>query len=391
MAIRFRKSLKLAPGVRMNLSGSGVSWTLGPRGASVGIGKRGTYLNTGIPHTGLYARQSLTGGKSDRAAQPRPNAQVALTVSVENDGTLTSRDSEGHPVSETLIGEAKKQQGAAIKELIQRACEGVNSQATALGQLHHDTPSPTTAPSYRAAVFDTPKPHAPTLKMPGFFAGLFKKKRARIDEENERAEMRHEKELAEWGKLKATFEAAEGKKQALVQAAVDGQASAMEEFFGEVLQDVAWPRETAVSFEVLDGGSRLLFDVDLPEVEDMPTKTATVPQRGFKLSVKEMSQTAVQKLYAQHIHSIAFRLIGEAFGMLPSVQAVTLSGYSQRRDKATGHVQDEYLLSVSVPRSAWEALNFKALQDLDVVEALGRLGAQREMSKTGIFKAIRPL
>lgn len=391
MAIRFRKSLKLAPGARMNLSGSGVSWTLGPRGASVGIGKRGTYLNTGIPGTGLYARQSLTGGRSDRATPTRPKVPVALTVSVEEDGTLTFRDSEGQPVSEALIGEAKKQQGDAIKDLIRRACERVNSQATALGELHHDTPSPTATPSYRAAAFDVPKPHAPTLKVPGFFAGLFKKTRSRIDEENERAEMRHEKELAEWGKLKASFETAEGKKQALIEAAVDGQAPAMEEFFGEVLQDVVWPRETAVCFEVLDGGASLLFDLDLPEVEDMPTKTATVPQRGFKLSVKEMSQTAVQKLYAQHIHSIAFRLIGEAFGMLPSVQVVTLSGYSQRTDKATGHVQDEYLLSVSVPRSTWEALNFKALQDLDVVEALGRLGIKRNMSKTGIFKPVQPL
>jgi hypothetical protein len=314
-----------------------------------------------------------------------------VTISVEDDGTLTFRDSDGRPLSEAMIGEAKKQQGDAIKGLIERACEGVNSQVAALGELHHDTPFPTTPPTYRVTAFDVPKPRAPAPKVPGFFAGLFKSKRDRIDEENERAEMRHEKEVADWERQKATFDATERKKQALVEAALGGQPTAMEEFLGEVLQDIVWPRETVVSFEVLDGGARLVFDLDLPEVEDMPTRTATVPQRGFKLSVKEMSQTAVQKLYAQHIHSIAFRLIGEAFGMLPSVQVVTLSGYSQRRDKATGHVQDEYLLSVSVPRAAWEALNFKALEGLDVVEALGRLGVRREMSKTGIFKAVQPL
>jgi len=33
MALRFRRSIKLAPGIRMNLSKSGMSWTLGPRGA----------------------------------------------------------------------------------------------------------------------------------------------------------------------------------------------------------------------------------------------------------------------------------------------------------------------------------------------------------------------
>ncbi|NCC57577.1 MAG: DUF4236 domain-containing protein, partial [Synergistales bacterium] len=39
MGIRFRKSITIAPGVRINLSKSGVSATLGVKGASLGIGK----------------------------------------------------------------------------------------------------------------------------------------------------------------------------------------------------------------------------------------------------------------------------------------------------------------------------------------------------------------
>ncbi|MFC6523085.1 DUF4236 domain-containing protein [Undibacterium arcticum] len=62
MGVRFRKSIKLAPGIRMNFSGSGIGWTIGPRGASVGIGKRGAHLNTGIPGTGLSNRTKLSGG-----------------------------------------------------------------------------------------------------------------------------------------------------------------------------------------------------------------------------------------------------------------------------------------------------------------------------------------
>jgi Protein of unknown function (DUF4236) len=53
VALRFRKSIKLAPGVRWNLSNSGFSWTLGPRGASVGIEKRGAFINVGIPSGSL--------------------------------------------------------------------------------------------------------------------------------------------------------------------------------------------------------------------------------------------------------------------------------------------------------------------------------------------------
>lgn len=35
MGLRFRKSFKLAPGLRLNMSGSGFSWSVGPRGASI--------------------------------------------------------------------------------------------------------------------------------------------------------------------------------------------------------------------------------------------------------------------------------------------------------------------------------------------------------------------
>lgn len=60
MAWRFRKSVKLFPGVRLNISKRGVSTTVGVRGASVNFSKRGTYLNTGIPGTGLYNRQKIS-------------------------------------------------------------------------------------------------------------------------------------------------------------------------------------------------------------------------------------------------------------------------------------------------------------------------------------------
>ncbi|HEX8321336.1 DUF4236 domain-containing protein [Longimicrobium sp.] len=64
MAFRFRKSFRIAPGVRINVSTSGLSTTLGPRGMSVTKGKRGTFLNAGIPGTGVSTRGRLGGGDS---------------------------------------------------------------------------------------------------------------------------------------------------------------------------------------------------------------------------------------------------------------------------------------------------------------------------------------
>jgi hypothetical protein len=53
MGFRFRRSVKILPGVRINLSGSGASVSLGARGFHYTIGPKGTRVTAGIPGTGL--------------------------------------------------------------------------------------------------------------------------------------------------------------------------------------------------------------------------------------------------------------------------------------------------------------------------------------------------
>lgn len=52
MALRFRKTVKLLPGVKLNISKSGVSTSLGVNGATVNV-KKGRAMKTtlGIPRT----------------------------------------------------------------------------------------------------------------------------------------------------------------------------------------------------------------------------------------------------------------------------------------------------------------------------------------------------
>lgn len=59
MAWSYRKRIKVAPGVHLNISKSGVSTSMGSKGMSITTGPKGTYLNTSIPGTGLYNRQKI--------------------------------------------------------------------------------------------------------------------------------------------------------------------------------------------------------------------------------------------------------------------------------------------------------------------------------------------
>lgn len=56
MGIRLRKSIKLAPGVRVNVTQNGISSVSLGRGASININAQGIQANLGIPGTGLSYR-----------------------------------------------------------------------------------------------------------------------------------------------------------------------------------------------------------------------------------------------------------------------------------------------------------------------------------------------
>lgn len=77
MAFRFRKRIKVAPGLTLNLGKKGVSTTLGVPGASVNVGPQGVHGNAGLAGTGLSVRQKLSApkapaqtSKAQRAAEP---------------------------------------------------------------------------------------------------------------------------------------------------------------------------------------------------------------------------------------------------------------------------------------------------------------------------------
>ncbi|MFV3368437.1 DUF4236 domain-containing protein [Pseudomonas sp. NY15435] len=77
MAIRFRKSIKIAPGVRLNVSKSGVSTSIGGKGLTTNLSKKGTRVTASIPGTGLSASKSYA--KAPQAATPKSGSLSAIS------------------------------------------------------------------------------------------------------------------------------------------------------------------------------------------------------------------------------------------------------------------------------------------------------------------------
>ena len=53
MPFRFRKNIRLVPGLRLNLSKSGASLSVGGKGLTYNIGRKGTRATVGLPGSGL--------------------------------------------------------------------------------------------------------------------------------------------------------------------------------------------------------------------------------------------------------------------------------------------------------------------------------------------------
>jgi tetratricopeptide (TPR) repeat protein len=78
MGFRFQRRIKIAPGVRLNLSKSGLGLSAGPRGASVSVGPSGAHAHLGVPGTGLSYRTKLDKRlRTQRTATPAVSAAAA--------------------------------------------------------------------------------------------------------------------------------------------------------------------------------------------------------------------------------------------------------------------------------------------------------------------------
>ena len=77
MGFRFRKSIKIAPGVRVNLSRRGVSTSIGPRGAKLNVGRQGVRATVGLPGTGISYSKTI--GTRKRTTR-RKNSAAITTV-----------------------------------------------------------------------------------------------------------------------------------------------------------------------------------------------------------------------------------------------------------------------------------------------------------------------
>lgn len=420
----------------MNVGLRGGSVSLGGRGSSINMGTRGVYGNVGIPGTGLSYRTKLSGSSSRRVSGQRHQHRLereqvmkevlqTFRAKFDEKGNLQLFDEHGNLLSGKLKTHVWTEKRDLLEKFLQKKMETINEDSEDLIRIHEDTPSPDEILEYEIQEFSIarpivpsksrlpPKPQYKELPPLSFWAKLFKqqakyqlkqienkevfdkeladweKRKFYIETEfNQKYEM-FQKQLHVWEANKTEFEENQQQLQSQFLVSLQQDKRFMEQVLDDRLSSLSWPRETLISYMISDDLS-VALDVDLPEIEDLPQQQATLAASGKKLNIKDKPQSTLRMEYATHIHGIGLKILGTVFATLPSCKQVTVSGYSQRLNPATGSVEDEYLYSVKVLRKQFEQINFSALEYVNPIDALESFEIRKKMTKTGVFKAIEP-
>jgi len=132
MSWRFRKTFKVMPGVKLNLTRHGLSATVGASPLSVNLGPRGIYANMGIPGTGLWNRERLDvpSGRQPPTVQPHIPVQLPSPSLVPDatggirSASTESLNSENLDALRHLLKHAHEEYTALEKEIALASWEG---------------------------------------------------------------------------------------------------------------------------------------------------------------------------------------------------------------------------------------------------------------------------
>lgn len=387
MAFRFQRRIRLAPGIRLNVSKRGVGFSVGPRGASISVGPSGTYRHVGIPGTGLSSRQRIGGGAAGvRSAMPQ--SSTAVHISVKPDGTVEFAYEDGAPVPASVVRDLRTKNTEAIQNLIGEAVRLFNRDLDKCLAIHLATPSP----NFRPLTNDRQppsRPSAPVMQEVGFWDRLLGRRKA-IEARNAEAKEAHADAIREW---EIALVALADEKSALADlndGLLAGNLDAQDSGLKIRLSEIDWIRDTEIAFDFGNDTTSVAIDVNLPTIDELPNREAVPPSRGLTIRWKARTDTQRRRDYSYIAHASIFRVAGEAFATLPKVDQLIVAGYTQIIDPATGHERDSFLISVKIDRAQWAKIDFGNLAAIAVEQALDRFDVIRKQSRTGEFSEITP-
>lgn len=326
MGLNFRKSITIFPGVKLNLSKSGVSASFGTKGIRQSISTTGRARTTlGIPGTGVYYTKQtnvkkLAGGLKDKITGKKTDSKK-------------DQKEEKKTSSKTIDNaqiEANKQQVEEYEAYV-NAIKSVHKQSD--GQIDWNSLN---------------KGEVPTNIVKG------------------------SDEYKEWIALKEFSDE-------VLKGDIDSYFAIIDEVkpFDDLL-------EFGSNFQVgTDDPKHIEIEFAIKSDDVVPKIEMTLKANG-DISEKELSKTAYYDLMQDYVSSTTIRIARDAFALLP-VDTVIVHAVDNILNTATGFEEELTLLSVKFTREKLMSLN---LAMVDPSDALSQFECNMKFKKTTGFDPV---
>jgi hypothetical protein len=418
-------------GLYVNLSGSGVSLSMGVRGASVTMGKNGTYLNTGIPGTGIYSRNKISsstkGGANSFKSDTGSTIRVKLTLDENGKPNLKVFDSyNSEIIDEKILSRIKRSESYknALEQIQNEAIENTENEICSLVEIYKSTPSiikdehidiklrNLKCHTYTKRTFKEPIPDKEIIKkmlqekaekeIKKIFFWQNKALRDNFVQEN--LENEFAKQMLSWEQNKQFFIKQQEKKEIEENKRFENEyltqkknyenylsklnnENFINERIGYLLSSITLPVDFSIDYEFDKDKSCLLVDLDLPEIESMPFQKVSRSDSG-RFSVKNKTKKEISTEYATCVVGIAFYFAGTFFNVACNIDKILISGYTQRINPKTGNIEDDYVYSILFDREKFRTLS---ISGINPIQAISNFENRISINASFELKRIKPL
>ncbi|MDM5338494.1 DUF4236 domain-containing protein [Fictibacillus enclensis] len=360
MGFGYRKSFKVAPGVRLNVSKSGIGASVGGKGLRYSVNSKGSRVTASVPGTGLsYSKYS----------SKRPK-----TSAYQYQQELQKQQREKEKLQQLEYNKLEVQLFENRLEMIKSIHKECDDPVD--WNEVKNTPSPLKVGGIGPK--EVTATEALILYKPGFFSKLFKqdqKKREALQKAVIAARSEDQADYNEWEQMIETA-------TRIVNRDVDAYFEVIEDF--APFDDLT---EFGSGFEFfIEDQQTMEIDFDVHTSSVVPTQRKTLTKTG-KVSVSNMPKTQYFDIQQDYVCSCILRIARDTFALLP-LSSVYINALDERINTVTGQLEKEVILSIRIDRHQLVELNFDRI---DCSDAMANFEHHMVFKKTKGFEQVERL
>ncbi len=360
MGFGFRKSFKIAPGIRMTASKSGLGVSFGGKGLRYSVHSSGRRRTTAsIPGTGLSYTSSSSNKRNYRSNSYQRHMEILQREQQAREEQEKNR----------LLVEKFENRIEMIKSIHKECDEEIDWKDL------NNTPAPFQKDQRGPKELSATQIYE--SYQPNFLVKLFKtetNQRNKLLKAVQSAAEEDAKAYQEWLELRT-----------LANRVVDGEVEA----FFEVIEQMS-PLD-----DLLEFGSGFEFFCDQPQFmniefdvhsDSVVPKTALTLTKTGKVTEKEMTKTQYYDIQQDYVCSCILRIARDMFALLP-LEHLVIDAMDEQLNTATGYNERVCILSVHLERGPLNRLNFEYI---DCSDSISGFTHRMKFKKTGGFAPVQP-